>query len=176
MAGREQYVQNEWTDYELTDFAATCRGHRTISVTFWKQGEIKLGLNLRLSIWNLWVVIDKGLRLPHSILTWVHSCLSKSQFIPAFKPKSCAVFLPIQYLMIKFLCTRQDSAERLGVQGLSVLGYLRPLRDEPCRTMSCLQCRKTEDDTVCGTTLLLKTLHFIQQLAQDLVFSLFRVF
>uniref|UniRef100_A0A8C3E3W9 Zinc finger ZZ-type and EF-hand domain containing 1 n=1 Tax=Corvus moneduloides TaxID=1196302 RepID=A0A8C3E3W9_CORMO len=74
-----------------------------------------------------------------------------------------------QYLMIKFLCTRQDSAERLGVQGLSVLGYLRPLRDEPCRTMSCLQCRKTEDDTVCGTTLLLKTLHFIQQLAQDLV-------
>ncbi|NXY62540.1 ZZEF1 protein, partial [Callaeas wilsoni] len=74
-----------------------------------------------------------------------------------------------QYLMIKFLCTRQDSAERLGVQGLSVLGYLRPLRDEPCRTMTCLQCRKTEDDTVCGTTLLLKTLHFIQQLAQDLV-------
>ncbi|XP_063258493.1 zinc finger ZZ-type and EF-hand domain-containing protein 1 isoform X4 [Prinia subflava] len=74
-----------------------------------------------------------------------------------------------QYLMIKFLCTRQDSAERLGVQGLSVLGYLRPLRDEPCRTMSCLQCRRTEEDTVCGTTLLLKTLHFIQQLAQDLV-------
>uniref|UniRef100_H0Z0R4 Zinc finger ZZ-type and EF-hand domain containing 1 n=1 Tax=Taeniopygia guttata TaxID=59729 RepID=H0Z0R4_TAEGU len=74
-----------------------------------------------------------------------------------------------QYLMIKFLCTRQDSAERLGVQGLSVLGYLRPLRDEPCSTMSCLQCRKTEEDTVCGTTLLLKTLHFIQQLAQDLV-------
>ncbi|RMC10852.1 hypothetical protein DUI87_12564 [Hirundo rustica rustica] len=74
-----------------------------------------------------------------------------------------------QYLMIKFLCTRQESAERLGVQGLSVLGYLRPQRDEPCRTMSCLQCRKAEDDTVCGTTLLLKTLHFIQQLAQDLV-------
>uniref|UniRef100_A0A8C3N8S2 Uncharacterized protein n=1 Tax=Geospiza parvula TaxID=87175 RepID=A0A8C3N8S2_GEOPR len=63
-----------------------------------------------------------------------------------------------QYLMIKFLCTRQDSAERLGVQGLS-----------PCRTMSCLQCRRTEEDTVCGTALLLKTLHFIQQLAQDLV-------
>ncbi|OPJ78772.1 hypothetical protein AV530_003532 [Patagioenas fasciata monilis] len=35
--------------------------------------------------------------------------------------------------------------------------------------MNCLQCRKTDDDTVCGTTLLLKTLHFIQQLAQDLV-------
>ncbi|XP_032934073.2 zinc finger ZZ-type and EF-hand domain-containing protein 1 isoform X2 [Catharus ustulatus] len=82
------------------------------------------------------------------------------------KMQQCRV---AQYLMIKFLCTRQDSAERLGVQGLSVLGYLRPLREEPCRTMSCLQCSKTEDDTVCGTTLLLKTLHFIQQLAQDLV-------
>ncbi|XP_057266715.1 zinc finger ZZ-type and EF-hand domain-containing protein 1 isoform X2 [Pezoporus wallicus] len=74
-----------------------------------------------------------------------------------------------QYLMIKFLCTRQDTAERLGVQGLNVLGYLRPMRDEPSRSMNCLQCRKTDDDTVCGTTLLLKTLHFIQQLAQDLV-------
>ncbi|NWH71920.1 ZZEF1 protein, partial [Piaya cayana] len=74
-----------------------------------------------------------------------------------------------QYLMIKFLCTRQDTAERLGVQGLSVLGYLRPMRDEPNRSMSCLQCRNNDDDTVCGTTLLLKTLHFIQQLAQDLV-------
>ncbi|XP_033924712.1 zinc finger ZZ-type and EF-hand domain-containing protein 1 [Melopsittacus undulatus] len=74
-----------------------------------------------------------------------------------------------QYLMIKFLCTRQETAERLGVQGLSVLGYLRPMRDEPSRSMNCLQCRKTDDDTVCGTTLLLKTLHFIQQLAQDLV-------
>ncbi|XP_005056507.2 PREDICTED: zinc finger ZZ-type and EF-hand domain-containing protein 1 [Ficedula albicollis] len=82
------------------------------------------------------------------------------------KMQQCRV---AKYLMIKFLCTRQDSAERLGVQGLSVLGYLRPLREEPCRTLSCLQCRKTEDDTVCGTTLLLKTLHFIQQLAQDLV-------
>ncbi|XP_027737886.1 zinc finger ZZ-type and EF-hand domain-containing protein 1 [Empidonax traillii] len=74
-----------------------------------------------------------------------------------------------QYLMIKFLCTRQDTAERLGVQGLSVLGYLRPTRDEPSRSMSCLQCRRTDEDTVCGTTLLLRTLHFIQQLAQDLV-------
>uniref|UniRef100_A0A8B9J2G1 Zinc finger ZZ-type and EF-hand domain containing 1 n=1 Tax=Amazona collaria TaxID=241587 RepID=A0A8B9J2G1_9PSIT len=74
-----------------------------------------------------------------------------------------------KYLMIKFLCTRQDTAERLGVQGLNVLGYLRPMRDEPSRSMNCLQCRKMDDDTVCGTTLLLKTLHFIQQLAQDLV-------
>ncbi|NXU59508.1 ZZEF1 protein, partial [Turnix velox] len=74
-----------------------------------------------------------------------------------------------QYLMIKFLCTRQDTAERLGVQGLNVLGYLRPMREEPNRSMNCLQCRRSDADTVCGTTLLLKTLNFVQQLAQDLV-------
>ncbi|XP_068021475.1 zinc finger ZZ-type and EF-hand domain-containing protein 1 isoform X1 [Melanerpes formicivorus] len=74
-----------------------------------------------------------------------------------------------QYLMVKFLCTRQETAERLGVQGLSVLGYLRPPRGQPSRSMNCLQCPRPDDDTVCGTTLLLKTLHFIQQLAQDLV-------
>ncbi|XP_067393967.1 zinc finger ZZ-type and EF-hand domain-containing protein 1 isoform X2 [Emydura macquarii macquarii] len=73
-----------------------------------------------------------------------------------------------QYLMVKFLCTRQDTAERLGVQGLNVLGYLRPVVGEPNRSMNCLKC-KTTDDAICGTTLLLKTLHFIQQLAQDLV-------
>uniref|UniRef100_A0A8C7E9K7 Zinc finger ZZ-type and EF-hand domain containing 1 n=1 Tax=Nothoprocta perdicaria TaxID=30464 RepID=A0A8C7E9K7_NOTPE len=69
-----------------------------------------------------------------------------------------------QYLMIKFLCTRQETAERLGVQGLNVLGYLRRMREEPSRSMNCLQCKKMNDDTVCGTTLLLKTLQFIQQL------------
>ncbi|XP_061868119.1 zinc finger ZZ-type and EF-hand domain-containing protein 1 isoform X3 [Colius striatus] len=74
-----------------------------------------------------------------------------------------------QYLMIKFLCTREDTAERLGVQGLNVFGYLRPKRGEPSTGMNCLQCSKTDVDTVCGTTLLLRTLHFIQQLAQDLV-------
>uniref|UniRef100_A0A8C8RK97 Zinc finger ZZ-type and EF-hand domain containing 1 n=1 Tax=Pelusios castaneus TaxID=367368 RepID=A0A8C8RK97_9SAUR len=73
-----------------------------------------------------------------------------------------------QYLMVKFLCTRQDTAERLGVQGLNVLGYLRPVVGEPNRSMNCLKC-KTTDDAVCGTALLLKTLNFIQQLAQDLV-------
>ncbi|XP_044849894.1 zinc finger ZZ-type and EF-hand domain-containing protein 1 isoform X1 [Mauremys mutica] len=73
-----------------------------------------------------------------------------------------------QYLMVKFLCTRQDTAERLGVQGLNVLGYLRPVVGEPNKSMNCLKCKAT-DDSICGTTLLLKTLHFIQQLAQDLV-------
>ncbi|KAL8198844.1 UNVERIFIED_CONTAM: Zinc finger ZZ-type and EF-hand domain-containing protein 1 [Gekko kuhli] len=73
-----------------------------------------------------------------------------------------------QYLMVKFLCTRQEKAERLGVQGLSLFGYLRPALAEPSRSMICLKCGKTKGDTVCGTTLLLKTLCFIQQLAQDL--------
>ncbi|XP_054857932.1 zinc finger ZZ-type and EF-hand domain-containing protein 1 isoform X2 [Eublepharis macularius] len=74
-----------------------------------------------------------------------------------------------QYLMVKFLCTRQDKAERLGVQGLSLFGYIRPASTEPSRTMSCMKCGKTNGGAVCGTTLLLKTLCFTQQLAQDLV-------
>ncbi|XP_048374688.1 zinc finger ZZ-type and EF-hand domain-containing protein 1 isoform X2 [Sphaerodactylus townsendi] len=74
-----------------------------------------------------------------------------------------------KYLMVKFLCTRQDKAERLGVQGLSLFGYLRPAMAEPSRSMICMQCGRTDGDTVCGTTLLLKILCFIQQLAQDLV-------
>ncbi|XP_053130784.1 zinc finger ZZ-type and EF-hand domain-containing protein 1 isoform X2 [Hemicordylus capensis] len=74
-----------------------------------------------------------------------------------------------KFLMIKFLCTRQEKAERLGVQGLNVFGYLRPASAEPNRSKNCLQCDKANGDTVCGTTLLLKTLCFIQQLAQDLV-------
>uniref|UniRef100_A0A7M4EG06 Zinc finger ZZ-type and EF-hand domain containing 1 n=1 Tax=Crocodylus porosus TaxID=8502 RepID=A0A7M4EG06_CROPO len=74
-----------------------------------------------------------------------------------------------QYLMVKFLCTRQDTAERLGVQGLNVLGYLRAAGGEPSRSMNCLKCKKPKNDAICGTALLLKTLYFIQQLAQDLV-------
>ncbi|XP_063002745.1 zinc finger ZZ-type and EF-hand domain-containing protein 1 isoform X1 [Elgaria multicarinata webbii] len=74
-----------------------------------------------------------------------------------------------RYLMVKFLCTRQEKAERLGVQGLSVFGYLRPASTEPDRSQSCKECGRPSGDTVCGTTLLLKTLSFIQQLAQDLV-------
>nr|XP_056720968.1 zinc finger ZZ-type and EF-hand domain-containing protein 1 [Euleptes europaea] len=74
-----------------------------------------------------------------------------------------------RYLMVKFLCTRQDKAERLGVQGLSLFGYLRPASAEPSRSMICMKCGKTNGDTICGTTLLLKTLCFVQQLAQDLV-------
>ncbi|KAK2110625.1 Zinc finger ZZ-type and EF-hand domain-containing protein 1 [Saguinus oedipus] len=74
-----------------------------------------------------------------------------------------------KYLMVKFLCTRQESAERLGVQGLSISGYLRPARAEAEQSVTCVHCRKYTEESVCGATLLLKTLQFIQQLAHDLV-------
>lgn len=80
-------------------------------------------------------------------------------------PLSC----PSQYLMVKFLCTRQESAERLGVQGLSISGYLRPARAEAEQSIVCAHCRKDAEESVCGATLLLRTLQFIQQLAHDLV-------
>ena len=71
--------------------------------------------------------------------------------------------------MVKFLCTRQESAERLGVQGLSISGYLRPTRAEAELSATCAHCRKDVEESVCGATLLLRTLQFIQQLAHDLV-------
>ncbi|VTJ84542.1 Hypothetical predicted protein [Marmota monax] len=73
-----------------------------------------------------------------------------------------------KYLMVKFLCTRQESAERLGVQGLSISGYLRPARAEAEQNILCAHCRK-DTESACGATLLLRTLQFIQQLAHDLV-------
>ncbi|XP_072475032.1 zinc finger ZZ-type and EF-hand domain-containing protein 1 isoform X2 [Notamacropus eugenii] len=72
-----------------------------------------------------------------------------------------------KYLMIKFLCTRKDAAERLGVQGLSMYGYLRPAGVELGPSAVCATC-DPEGDRICGMTLLLKTLSFVQQLAQDL--------
>ncbi|PNI37428.1 ZZEF1 isoform 3 [Pan troglodytes] len=74
-----------------------------------------------------------------------------------------------KYLMVKFLCTRQESAERLGVQGLTISGYLRPARAEAEQSVTCAHCRKDTEESVCGATLLLRTLQFIQQLAHDLV-------
>ncbi|XP_054611299.1 zinc finger ZZ-type and EF-hand domain-containing protein 1 [Dunckerocampus dactyliophorus] len=74
-----------------------------------------------------------------------------------------------KFLMVKFLCTRQDTAERLGVQSLSFSGY------------SCVETEKLGDlddlssegehckhDAVTGLCLLNKTLFFIQQLTRDL--------
>uniref|UniRef100_A0A673V2A9 Zinc finger ZZ-type and EF-hand domain containing 1 n=1 Tax=Suricata suricatta TaxID=37032 RepID=A0A673V2A9_SURSU len=74
-----------------------------------------------------------------------------------------------RYLMVKFLCTRQESAERLGVQGLSVSGHLRPAGTGTEQHLVCARCGKDAEDSVCGATLLLRTLQFIQQLAHDLV-------
>lgn len=71
--------------------------------------------------------------------------------------------------MVKFLCSRQESAERLGVQGLSISGYLRPVSAEAEQPAVCTLCRKDGEDSVCGATLLLRTLQFTQQLAHDLV-------
>lgn len=72
--------------------------------------------------------------------------------------------------MVKFLCTRQDTAERLGVQQMSFSGYLCPdsERLEDVEDLSA----QTEENTsglVMGLTLMKKTLYFIQQLTRDMV-------
>ncbi|XP_077596261.1 zinc finger ZZ-type and EF-hand domain-containing protein 1 [Stigmatopora nigra] len=77
-----------------------------------------------------------------------------------------------KFLMVKFLCARQDTAERLGVQSLGFSGY------------SCAGTEKLEDlddlsstgersknHAVSGLHLLNKTLFFIQQLTQNMDFS-----
>ncbi|KAM4700510.1 zinc finger ZZ-type and EF-hand domain-containing protein 1 [Discoglossus pictus] len=73
-----------------------------------------------------------------------------------------------KYWMVKFLCTREDAAERLGVQGLSAQGYRRPLEGKTNLNLICLRCKEVPEDRVCGMTLILKTLQFIQQLANDM--------
>uniref|UniRef100_A0AAY4E5U1 Zinc finger ZZ-type and EF-hand domain-containing protein 1 n=1 Tax=Denticeps clupeoides TaxID=299321 RepID=A0AAY4E5U1_9TELE len=74
-----------------------------------------------------------------------------------------------KFLMVKFLCTRQDSAERLGVQQLGFSGYLCP-NAERSEDLESLQLQPEGGDTelVRGLTLLKKTLFFIQQLTQDM--------
>ncbi|XP_041864265.1 zinc finger ZZ-type and EF-hand domain-containing protein 1 [Melanotaenia boesemani] len=80
-----------------------------------------------------------------------------------------------KFLMVKFLCTRQDSAERLGVQSLSFSGYL-------CRGTERLgdlddlntQAESFDQNAVTGLCLLNKTLFFIQQLTQDMDASHFK--
>lgn len=72
--------------------------------------------------------------------------------------------------MVKFLCTRQDSAERLGVQSLSFSGYLCPGTER----LADLDDLSPDGaglvhDAVTGLCLLNKTLFFIQQLTRDMV-------
>lgn len=73
--------------------------------------------------------------------------------------------------MVKFLCTRQDSAERLGVQSLSFSGYLCP-GAERLGDLDDLspEGESYDRDAVTGLCLLNKTLFFIQQLTRDMVY------
>ncbi|XP_042372441.1 zinc finger ZZ-type and EF-hand domain-containing protein 1-like [Plectropomus leopardus] len=75
-----------------------------------------------------------------------------------------------KFLMVKFLCTRQDSAERLGVQSLSFSGYLCP-GAERLGDLDDLspEGESFDGDAVTGLCLLNKTLFFIQQLTRDMV-------
>ncbi|XP_078081313.1 zinc finger ZZ-type and EF-hand domain-containing protein 1 isoform X5 [Mustelus asterias] len=69
-----------------------------------------------------------------------------------------------KYLMVKFLCPRQEDENnvRIGIKHLSIRGYLRPSNQE------CVSFSDTASSgLVTGQTLVLKTLYFIQQLAQD---------
>lgn len=78
--------------------------------------------------------------------------------------------LSSQFLMVKFLCTRQDSAERLGVQSLSFSGYscggTEKLADLDELSSPGEHCK---NEAVNGLCLLNKTLFFIQQLTQNMV-------
>uniref|UniRef100_A0A8C2ZTX9 Zinc finger ZZ-type and EF-hand domain containing 1 n=1 Tax=Cyclopterus lumpus TaxID=8103 RepID=A0A8C2ZTX9_CYCLU len=80
-----------------------------------------------------------------------------------------------KFLMVKFLCTRQDSAERLGVQSLTFSGYLCP---GPERLGDLDNLSPEGDsfdcDAVAGLCLLNKTLFFIQQLTRDMDASHFK--
>ncbi|XP_056313919.1 zinc finger ZZ-type and EF-hand domain-containing protein 1 [Danio aesculapii] len=78
-----------------------------------------------------------------------------------------------KFLMVKFLCARQDTAERLGVQQLIFSGYLCPdsERMEDVEDLSA-QAEGSDSGLVTGLALMKKTLYFIQQLTRDTDVSL----
>uniref|UniRef100_A0A3Q3Q0Q2 Zinc finger, ZZ-type with EF hand domain 1 n=1 Tax=Monopterus albus TaxID=43700 RepID=A0A3Q3Q0Q2_MONAL len=80
-----------------------------------------------------------------------------------------------KFLMVKFLCARQESAERLGVQSLSFSGYLCP-GAERLADLDDLSAEgdSFDHDAVTGLCLLNKTLFFIQQLTRDMDASHFK--
>ncbi|KAG9341464.1 hypothetical protein JZ751_019274 [Albula glossodonta] len=83
-----------------------------------------------------------------------------------------------KYLMVKFLCPRQDSAERLGIQQLSFSGYLCPGAERLDADDMALQRDSPDGSTTTGLDLLKKTLYFIQQLTRDMALqdmSLFKL-
>ncbi|KAI4877405.1 hypothetical protein NFI96_011706 [Prochilodus magdalenae] len=77
------------------------------------------------------------------------------------------------FLMVKFLCTRQESADRLGVQQLALSGYTCP-DAERLGMMEELNAQPEggDCDLVSSLTLVKKTLYFIQQLTRDMDMSL----
>ncbi|KAK2828812.1 hypothetical protein Q5P01_019846 [Channa striata] len=80
-----------------------------------------------------------------------------------------------KFLMVKFLCTRQESAERLGVQSLSFSGYLCSGTERLGDLDNLSQEGETFDhDAVTGLCLLNRTLFFIQQLTRDMDASNFK--
>ncbi|XP_062414058.1 zinc finger ZZ-type and EF-hand domain-containing protein 1 isoform X3 [Pungitius pungitius] len=80
-----------------------------------------------------------------------------------------------KFVMVKFLRTRQDSAERLGVQSLTFSGYLCP-GPERLGDLDSLspEGESFDCDAVTGLCLLNKTLFFIQQLTRDMDASNFK--
>ncbi|KAM9441391.1 zinc finger ZZ-type and EF-hand domain-containing protein 1 isoform 2-T2 [Clarias gariepinus] len=74
------------------------------------------------------------------------------------------------FLMVKFVCARQDSAERLGVQQLAFSGYLCPDSEKLEEEEEQLNARTlgTDSGLVTSLTLIRKTLYFIQQLTRDM--------
>ncbi|XP_060768529.1 zinc finger ZZ-type and EF-hand domain-containing protein 1 isoform X2 [Neoarius graeffei] len=74
------------------------------------------------------------------------------------------------FLMVKFVCVRQDSAERLGVQQLAFSGYLCPDSERLEEEEEQLNTRTQGANCglVTGLTLIRKTLYFIQQLTRDM--------
>ncbi|KAJ8412355.1 hypothetical protein AAFF_G00126910 [Aldrovandia affinis] len=74
-----------------------------------------------------------------------------------------------KYLMVKFLCPRQESAERLGIQQLGFSGYLCPGAERLVADDLALQGESTDGSLITGLDLLKKTLYFIQQLTRDMV-------
>ncbi|KAF3706699.1 Zinc finger ZZ-type and EF-hand domain-containing protein 1 [Channa argus] len=80
-----------------------------------------------------------------------------------------------KFLMVKFLCTRQESAERLGVQSLTFSGYLCPGTERLGDLDDLSQEGETFDHyAVTGLCLLNRTLFFIQQLTRDMDTSNFK--
>uniref|UniRef100_A0A671K948 Zinc finger ZZ-type and EF-hand domain-containing protein 1-like n=1 Tax=Sinocyclocheilus anshuiensis TaxID=1608454 RepID=A0A671K948_9TELE len=78
-----------------------------------------------------------------------------------------------KFLMVKFLCAMQDTAERLGVQQMSFSGYLCPHSErlEDVDDLSA-QAEGSISGLVTGLALMKKTLYFIQQLTRDMVHPL----